>query len=81
MKKTTYQIINQGHSISPDKNRDEYYEEEWIKVEDVLKKIDEHIKKYEHCRDSCESGELDALEELKRSIKGEGEWTKKILYK
>ena len=41
MKKTTYQIINNGHSISPDKNRDEYYEEEWIKVEDILKKIDE----------------------------------------
>ena len=43
--KTTYEIINQGHSISPNLDRDEYYKVKWLKKEDVLKLIKRRIKK------------------------------------
>ena len=37
-------------------------------LEDVEEIIDEEIKRYEHTRDSCESQELDAIEELKQRL-------------
>lgn len=45
MKKyTTYQIMNQGLSISPDLNRDDYFKEKWIKLSEfnkLIKALDE----------------------------------------
>jgi hypothetical protein len=33
------------------------------------KMIDEMLKKYKHCKDTCESQEFDVIEELKSKIK------------
>ena len=40
----------------------------YIKLADVMEIIDKEIKRYEHCRDSCEDQELKAIEELKAKL-------------
>lgn len=50
----------------------EVYWKGWSDAEERIKKlIDGRIAKLEHCRDTCESQELDTLEELKARIEGE----------
>ncbi len=38
-KYTTYEIMNEGLAISPGLDRDEYYQEEFIKVSDLLEAL------------------------------------------
>lgn len=77
MKKyTAYQIINSGTSICPNVNRDEYYKEEFVKLEEIEQLVEECLDDAEQIHSSNthedfgqlvnSSGELEVLDVISK---------------
>lgn len=62
---TTEEIVREGYSICPDLTRDDYFEIEWVKKTDIIKKLDIILQKHREsgvmCSENCLCWEIDNL--------------------